>query len=95
MTLTKSHIIDSLNNHCGYSKIKSIKLADVVLDIVKTTLESGEDVLISGFGKFNVSDKQEHRGRHPSNGSEWTSGVRRTVSFSCSPSLKEKINGIE
>jgi integration host factor subunit alpha len=95
MTLTKSHIIESLNNHCGHSKIKSIKLADAVLDIVKTTLESGEDVLISGFGKFSVSDKHERKGRNPSTGNELTLEARRVVSFKCSSSLKEKINGKE
>ena len=95
MTITKSHIIESLNNHCGCSKTKSIKLAETVLDIVKKTLESGEDVLISGFGKFSVSDKHERRGRNPSTGNELTLGARRIVSFKCSSSLKEKINGNE
>jgi integration host factor subunit alpha len=95
MTLTKSHIIDSLNNHCGYSKTESIKLADAALNIVKTTLESGEDVLISGFGKFSVSNKHERRGRNPATGNELTLGARKIVSFKCSSSLKEKINDNE
>jgi integration host factor subunit alpha len=95
MTLTKSHIIESLNNHCGCSKTKSIKLAEATLDIIKKTLESGEDVLISGFGKFSVSDKHERRGRNPSNGGELILGARRIISFKCSSPLKEKINGEE
>jgi integration host factor subunit alpha len=93
MTITKSHIIENLNNHCGYSKAKSIKLADAVLDMVKTTLESGEDVLISGFGKFSVTGKHERRGRNPSTGNDLTLEARRVVSFKCSSSLKDRING--
>jgi integration host factor subunit alpha len=93
MTLTKSHIVENLNNLCGHSKLKSIKLADAVLDIVKVTLESGEDVLISGFGKFSVADKRERRGRNPSTGNELMLDARRVISFKCSSALKDKING--
>jgi integration host factor subunit alpha len=95
MTLTKSHIIDSLNNRCGFSKTQSIKITDEALGIIKKTLESGEDVLISGFGKFSISDKNERRGRNPSTGNELMLDARRVVSFKCSSSLKGKISSIE
>jgi integration host factor subunit alpha len=95
MTLTKSHIIDSLCNRYEFSKSKSVKVIEKALDLIKMTLESGEDVLISGFGKFNVSDKHERRGRNPSTGNDLILDARRVVSFKCSSSLKDKINGIE
>jgi integration host factor subunit alpha len=75
MTLKKSHIIKSIHNNCGYSKTKSIELAEIFFDIVKRTLESGEDILISGFGKFTVVDKGEQRGRNPATGNELTLGA--------------------
>ena len=95
MTLTKSHIVDSINNHYGFSKSRSIELTESVLNIIKKTLESGEDVLISGFGKFNVNDKRKRRGRNPLTGNELLLDARRIVSFRCSSSLREKINGNE
>jgi integration host factor subunit alpha len=95
MTLTKSHIIDNLSNRCGFSKTQSIKITDEALGIIKKTLESGEDILISGFGKFSVYDKHKRRGRNPSTGNDLMLDARRVVSFKCSSSLKDKINGNE
>jgi len=51
MTLTKAEIIESIYNNCGFSKNKSTKLTETVLETIKNTLESGEDVLITGVGK--------------------------------------------
>ena len=95
MTLTKSHIIDNINKHCGFSKSKSTEITEMVLDITKKTLESGEDVLISGFGKFNISNKHARKGRNPATGDHLTLDARRIVSFRCSSSLKGKINSNE
>ena len=92
MTLTKERLIDSIYNNCGYSKDKSIKLVESLVEIVKSTLESGEDVLISGFGKFCVKDKRERRGRNPATGGHMMLGSRRVVTFGCSSVLKKKIN---
>ncbi len=64
-TYTKSNLIHSVAKANGYSKQKSKQTAESLLEIIKRTLESGEDVLISGFGKFCVKDKQERRGRNP------------------------------
>jgi integration host factor subunit alpha len=60
---------------------------------MKTTLENGEDMLISGFGKFCVKDKRERRGRNPQTGEDLMLGSRRVVIFKCSKVLREKING--
>jgi integration host factor subunit alpha len=93
MPLTKERIIESIYNHCGYSKDRSIKLVESLVEIVKSTLESGEDVLISGFGKFCVKDKRERRGRNPATGGHMMLGSRRVVTFRCSSALRKKING--
>lgn len=92
MTLTKERIIESINNRCGHTKIKSKKLVETLFEIIKTSLESGDDVLISRFGKFCVKDKSERRGRNPSTGNSLVLGSRRVVTFRCAPLLKDKIN---
>ena len=93
MTLTKEHLIESVYNNVGYSKNKSIELVESLLEIIKSTLESCEDVLISGFGKFCVKDKNERRGRNPQTGEDKMLGARRVVIFRCSQVLREKITG--
>ena len=64
-----------------------------MLEIMKRTLESGEDVLVSGFGKFCVKEKRERRGRNPATGKEMVLAPRRVVTFKCSGRLRDKING--
>jgi integration host factor subunit alpha len=93
MTLTKEPLIESIYNNCGYSKDRSIKLSESLVEIVKSTLESGEDVLISGFGKFCVKEKKERRGRNPETGEDMMLGARRVVTFRCSSALRDMING--
>ncbi len=95
MTLTKAKIIDVIHNQLGYPKNKSAELLEILLEIIKGTLEKGEDVLISGFGKFCVKDKQERRGRNPATGSDMILDKRRVVTFRCSHLLRSKINGEE
>ena len=70
MSVTKANIVDSIYNHCGCSKTQSIDLMESILETIKMTLESGEDVLISGFGKFCVKEKNERRGRNPQTGDD-------------------------
>ena len=93
MSLTKANIVDSICNHSGCSKTQSIDLMEALLKTIKMTLESGEDVLISGFGKFCVKEKKERRGRNPQTGDDLMLGSRRVVIFKCSSLLKDKING--
>ncbi|MBW2409371.1 MAG: integration host factor subunit alpha [Deltaproteobacteria bacterium] len=95
MTLTKAMIIDVIHNQLGYPKNKSAELLEILLEIMKGTLEKGEDVLISGFGKFCVKDKQERRGRNPATGDDMILSKRRVVTFRCSHLLRSKINGEE
>ena len=93
MSLTKANIVDSICNHSGCSKTQSIDLMESILKTIKMTLESGEDVLISGFGKFFVKEKSERMGRNPQTGDDLMLGSRRVVIFKCSSLLKDKING--
>ena len=93
MTRTKQDLIDSICNQVGLPKKKSSQLVESILEIIKRTLEDGEDVLISGFGKFCVKDKRKQRGRNPQTGEDLMLGERRVVTFKCSGPLRDKING--
>ena len=92
-TLTKTKIIDAVAESNGYTRKKSIETVETVLELIKHSLESGEDVLISGFGKFCVKEKQGRRGRNPSTGEDMMLEPRRVVTFMCSGKLRDKING--
>ena len=93
MTLTKIQIIESIQNQTGFPKNKSTDIVEALLDIIKSTLVSGEDVLISGFGKFCVRKKNERRGRNPANGEVMILARRKVVTFNCSGKLRNRING--
>ena len=92
MALTKNHLISALHLRLDLTKTKSTKLVESLLEIIKRTLENGEDVLISGFGKFSVKRKKERRGRNPQTREDLVLESRRVVTFKCSPVLRDKIN---
>lgn len=93
MTLTKAHIRDAIQNQLGLPKNRSAEMLEILLEIIKNNLEIGEDLLISGFGKFCVKDKRERRGRNPATGQDMMLDNRRVVTFKCSGKLRDKING--
>ncbi len=68
------------------------KSPEIPLKIIKQSLESGEDVMISGFGKFQVKDKRQRRGRNPSTGEDIILSPRRVVTFKSSGKLRNRIN---
>ncbi|MGA7143051.1 MAG: integration host factor subunit alpha [Desulfobacterales bacterium] len=92
MALTKNDIITSIHE-LGFTKKKSVEVIETLLEIMKSTLENGEDVLISGFGKFCIKKKKERRGRNPATGSDLILKERKVVTFKCSGKLRDKING--
>ena len=94
MTLTKAHIIDAIANQIGFPKNHSSEIVGTLLEIIKRTLESGEDVLISGFGKFCVKEKRQRKGRNPATGEDIMLSPRRVVTFKCSGNLRDRINGL-
>ena len=91
-TLTKAKIIDAVAESNGYTRKKSIETVETVLELIKRSLESGEDVLISGFGRFCVKQKAERRGRNPATGKDMMLAPRKVVTFKWSGKLKEKLN---
>ena len=92
MTLTKAQIIDAIPEELGISRKKSVEVVETLLEIIKRQMENGEDVLISGFGKFCIKDKKARRGRNPATGSDMMLDKRRVVVFRCSKLLRDKIN---
>jgi integration host factor subunit alpha len=93
MTLTKAQMIDSIYRQVDLPKIRSVQVVESLLEIIKKSLENGEDVLISGFGKFCVKEKRKRRGRNPQTGENLMLAERRVVRFRCSGRLRDKING--
>jgi len=92
MTLTKDAIISVVAESNGYSRNQAVELVEALIEIIKLKLVAGEDVLISGFGKFCVKKKSERRGRNPATGEAMTLEARRVVTFKCSGRLRDKIN---
>jgi len=92
MALTKNDIVTRVHA-LGFTKKKSIEIVEVLLEIIKSSLEKSEDVLISGFGKFCVKQKEKRRGRNPATGDDLILKERKVVTFKCSGKLRDKING--
>jgi len=90
-TLTKNDIVNEISHKVGFKKKDSIDIIEKLLEIVKRTLESSEDVLVSGFGKFCVKEKDQRKGRNPATGEPMILKARRVVTFKCSGKLREKI----
>lgn len=93
MTLTKADIVQAVAKQNGYTNKRSFEVVEILLDIIKSRLESGQDVLISGFGKFCVNEKKERLGRNPATGEAMMLAPRKVVTFKCSRQLRDKING--
>jgi len=92
MALTKARIVESIQNELEFPKIKSTEVIETLLELIKSNLESGEDVLISGFGKFCVNEKNERRGRNPATDEDLQLRARKVVTFKCSGRLRDKLN---
>jgi integration host factor subunit alpha len=93
MTLTKDHLIDAIAKDSGFQKKRTIEIVENLLELSKSSLASGEDVLISSFGKFCVKEKRERKGRNPASGESLIPAARRVVTFKWSGRLRAKING--
>jgi len=93
MTLTKADLIETIAQVNGYTQNRSREITESLIGIIKRTLESGDDVLLSGFGRFCVKQKNERKGRDPSTGADLMQRPRKVVTFKCSGKLRDKING--
>ena len=92
MKLTKAQIVKSIHSQTGFTKDRSFQIVETLLEIIKRTLESREDVMISGFGRFCVREKRERKGRNPATGEDMMLRSRRIVTFKCSGKLRDRIN---
>ena len=90
MTLTKYHLIDATAEQNGFTKNHSSEIVETLLEIIKKTLESGDDVLITGFGKFCVKEKKARRWRNHISGEDMMLRPRKVVTFKCSGKLRKK-----
>ena len=91
MALTKNEIINKVHD-LGFTKKQATDVIESILEIIKDSLAVGDDVLVSGFGKFCVRQKQSRRGRNPATGEDLMLRERKVVTFKCSGKLREKIN---
>jgi integration host factor subunit alpha len=93
MSLTRDDIVEAVAEQVGFSKKQSVELVEALLELIKRILESGEDVLVSGFGKFRVREKKERRGRNPATGDTMMMRPRKVVTFKWSGKLRRRLNG--
>lgn len=94
MTLTKADLVHRIySTHKGLTKSEAADTVEALLELMKDCLENGEDLLISGFGKFKVKEKLARRGRNPQTGQELMLDPRRVVTFQPSGILRFMING--
>ena len=90
--MTKADIFKKVQETIGLSKKESAVMVEAVFSIMKSTLESGENLKISGFGNFAVKQKADRRGRNPQTGETITIEARRILTFKPSNILKDQIN---
>jgi integration host factor subunit alpha len=94
MTFTKADLIDQVHaTNPKMTKPQAREAVEAILRIIKSSLENGEDVLLSGFGKFNVKAKSARKGRNPHTGETVMLEARKVVTFKPSGLLREKVNG--
>ena len=95
MKVTKASIVEELHEmfqHFGYERKRTFDIVETLIEIIKRELEQGNDVLISGFGKFQVRDKKARQGRNPATGESMTITPRRIVTFKYSGKLRDQMN---
>lgn len=92
MTLTKADLIQEVYKRHNMSKAQATRVVEGFLGIAKNSLQEGSDLLLSGFGKFNVKQKHSRRGRNPQTGDELILAPRRVITFKPSGILRNRVN---
>jgi len=92
--LTKQTIIDKISEKNNQTPSQAKDTLETFLEIIKSTLASGEDLMISNFGKFQVNEKTPRKGRNPATGKEMMLKGRKVVGFKCSGGLRDRVNGV-
>jgi integration host factor subunit alpha len=90
--MTKADIVETIYEKIGFSRKESAEIVDLVFDLLKETLESGDKVKISGFGNFIVREKRSRKGRNPQTGEEIQISARRVLTFKPSQVLRKALN---
>ena len=92
MACTKTTIIEKIAEKNNLKPSEAKDTIETLLEIMKSTLASGEDIMISGFGKFQVNEKSPRKGRNPATGGSMMLKKRRVITFKCAGKLKDQIN---
>ncbi|MGD0276197.1 MAG: integration host factor subunit alpha [Syntrophales bacterium] len=92
MAMTKKELIDLIYDRMGISKIESYKIVESFFDIIKDELIQGNDVMISGFGRWSVNKKRARIGRNPQTGGTLMIRTRKVITFRCSPMVRKELN---
>lgn len=95
MTCTKTTIIEEISKKTNQSPSQAKETIETLLEIMKVTLASDEDIMISGFGKFQVNEKLPRKGRNPATGGTMMLGKRKVVTFKCAGKLRDRINRVK
>ncbi len=93
-TCTKQTIIEKISDKNNQTPFQAKDTLETLLEIMKSILASGEDIMVTGFGKFQVNEKSPRKGRNPATGKEMMLDGRRTVTFKCSGGLRDEINDL-
>ena len=91
--MTKRDLIENVRSTSNLQRKEAEEIVESVLDIMKETLASGEEIKVSGFGKFIVHQKHDRTGRNPQTGESLTITARKILTFKPSTILKQEING--
>lgn len=92
MACTKNDIIEKIAINLDLKTTEAKNTIETLLEIMKSTLESGEDIMLSGFGKLQVNEKNPRKGRNPATDEEMILPGRRVVTFKCSGKLRDLLN---
>ena len=91
MALTKANLAESLYNVLGFNKREAKELVEIFFEEIRKSLETGEEVKLSGFGNFKLRDKSPRPGRNPKTGEEIPILARRVVTFRAGHKLKTRV----
>jgi integration host factor subunit alpha len=92
MTLTKSNLFEKISERLDLSPTESKSVLETLLETMKSTLASGEDIMISRFGRFQVNEKSPRKGRNPATCESMILDKRKVVTFKTSGKLRDQIN---
>ena len=92
MALTKADMTEQLYEELGFNKREAQELVEMFFEEIRTALEQGDQVKLSGFGNFELRDKNERPGRNPKTGEEIPITARRVVTFRPGQKLKARVD---